>query len=180
MHSRAFLFNSAVFGKRIRYVVGIVIVTCLGACAESRIERSDPEGRIAYSVPAEWEPKSGSNGTRYAIEGAPASTSIQINTVPVGGQSLEQERDAWLAGQTKNGARVLSTDEWESGGFLAVEYAHTAKSALDVEVVWHHVLMVNDDTKVAAALMAPVEDYEHHLPVFKEILHSVRVVRATP
>ncbi len=158
--------------------LGFALVLCLTGCSgsPSTETRSDPHNRISYELPAGWTEMAGSSGTRFAPPGQ--SVHIQVNTVDHSGRStIEEERDAWLAHQRKIGAEIVHEATRDANGFHIVEFANTGENALG-SMIQHQVLMQRGDFKVAAYLMAGPGEYESALPVFREVLDSIRVIES--
>lgn len=148
----------------------------LAGCSSGAREHTDPQGRIAFQVPADWTEARASNGTRFEPPGPrPKGAHIQVNTVPVHARlSLEEERDGWLQQQERLGEEEVPVrGGTRVEGWDAVEYAHTVESTAG-DGVQHFVTLQRGDVKVATWLMATHESYETHLPAFREVVRSIR------
>ncbi|NBB80311.1 MAG: hypothetical protein GVY36_12855 [Verrucomicrobia bacterium] len=134
---------------------------------------SDPTERITFELPVEWEAVRGSNGTRFAPPASPG-VEIQVNTVDANSRiSLSQRRDGWLEGQRRQGASILLNQDWSGENLSGLEYAHDAEG-MRGEMIWHHILLEGDGYVVTTHLQAPPDIYEAILPVYREIVSSVR------
>lgn len=100
---------------------------------------------------------------------------VQVNSVDRSSRhTVEAERDAWLSFQRENGQKVIFEDTRDINGFHIVEYAHTGES-ITGSAVWHYVLMQRDDFIVSTYLQAGPDSYEQQLPVFRQVVDSIRL-----
>lgn len=154
------------------YLAAVLAILFGTACSgQSGRSMTDPQGRITFQLPEDWEAAAGSSETRFRPAASPGS-SVQVNTVDKGSAGLERRRDAWLDFQRKNGAEILYSEAWSTAHFDGVAYAHTGEG-LTGEIVWHHVLLEGDDYIVATNLQASGDSAETMLPVYREIVASI-------
>ena len=103
---------------------------------------------------------------------------VQVNTGDDNGRvTLAQRRDSWLDFHRKNGATIHLDQEWPAGNFPGLEYAHSAEGVRG-DMTWHHILLSGDGYVVVTYLQAPPSDYDEILPVYRQIVESVRPARS--
>lgn len=143
------------------------------ACTDSAVPtRSDPDGRISYHLPADWEPVPGSSETRFRSTVNPR-VSLQINTVSKGSASIQRQRDASLDFQRRSGAEILYNDAWRTPHFEGLSYAHSAEGSMGA-FHWHHIYLEGEDYVVATYLQTPPDASETWLPIYREIVASIQ------
>jgi hypothetical protein len=151
------------------------ILLALGAVAcggEQANVMSDPSGRITFELPDGWTEAVGSSGTRFSppVSGA----QVQVNTVDDNGRtSLTERRDAWLDFHRRNGAEVILERDWPGDNLPGIEYAHSAENVRG-EIIWHHILLSGDGYVVPTYLQVSRGTYDDLLPVYREIVASIR------
>ena len=163
-----------------RYVQTLIsgLLLTLSACGGTGGNAmSDPSGRITFELPAGWTEEAGSNATRFSPPGSPG-VQVQVNTVDDNGRvTLAQRRDSWLDFHRKNGATIHLDREWLAGNLPGLEYAHSAQGVRG-DMTWHHILLSGDGYVVATYLQASPSDYDEILPVYRQIVESVRPARS--
>ncbi|NBD37209.1 MAG: hypothetical protein GVY10_01415 [Verrucomicrobia bacterium] len=155
------------------FSTALLLAAYLAACSPGGTHYTDPQGRITFSLPPDWQ-LAGGNGTRFTAPDNPR-VRVRINTVPLSPRdNLAEERDTWLDFHREKGFEVLVSETRElSGGFSGVEYAHTMEASFG-KAIAHHFLLVKDDVKVAAQFTAPPDAYRRHLPVFEQAVRSIQ------
>lgn len=162
------------FVPRLQIVAAVLMVATLAACGGDRGNRiSDASGRISFELPDGWTEAAGSGGTRFNSPASPGAQ-VQINTVDDNGRApLSARRDAWLDFHRRNGATVHLEREWPGAYLDGIEYAHDAETAAG-RIVWHHVLLSGEGYVVTTYLQAPPGAYETVLPIFRDMVGSIR------
>ncbi len=162
----------------------VTSLCCIAACApnggsESDNYRQGAKGLVEFRLPEGWTPVTGSSETRFEpAPGIGQGVQIQVTELPISRpRNLEKERDAWLDHQKETGSEVLKSEPWRQDGFAGVEYVHTGSSAMG-SAIWHVVNIQNDDVLVATYLVAGEDAYETYLPVYLEVVKSIRPVES--
>lgn len=162
----------------------IVSLSCLAACgssggSESGSYRQGSKGLVEFRLPEGWTPVTGSSETRFQPPpGTGQGVQIQVTEIPISRpRNLEKERDVWLDHQKDSGSKVLKSELWRQEGFVGVEYVHTGSSVVS-SAIWHVVNIQNEDVLVATYLVAGEDAYEAYLPVFLEVVRSIRPVES--
>lgn len=159
-----------------------ICLACIAACApsggsETGNYRQGAKGIVEFRLPEGWTPVTGSAETRF--KPAPdigQGVQIQVTEIPISRpRNLEKERDAWLDHQKESGSEVLKSEPWRQDGFTGVEYVHTGSSVIG-SAIWHIVNVQNDKVLVATYLVAGEDAYETYLPVYLEVVKSIRPV----
>ncbi|NBB93532.1 MAG: hypothetical protein GVY32_10240 [Gammaproteobacteria bacterium] len=166
--------SRTVLSRHLAAFSAFVLALGTAACGGEQADlTSDPSGRVTFELPDGWTEAPGSNGTRFSPP-ASAGIQVQVNTVDDDGRvSVADRRDAWLDFHRRNGAEILLEQEWPGGNFPGVEYAHGAQTARG-EIVWHHVMLAGEGYVVATYLQAGPGVYEEILPVYRDIVASIR------
>lgn len=163
-----------------RYIIALLsglLLFATSGCGGGSTSMSDPSGRITFELPAGWTEAVGSSGTRFSPP-LSSGVQVQVNTVDDNGRvSLAQRRDSWLDFHRNNGGTVHLNQDWPADNLPGVEYAHSAEG-ITGEMIWHHVLLSGDGYVVATYLQAAPSIYEEMLPVYREIVASVRPARS--
>src|SRR6056297_652930 len=154
--------------------LAILLFSVTAGCAgNEQPVRSDPSGRIDFELPGAWTEVVGRSGTRFSPPASPG-VQVQVNTVDDNGRvSLDQRRDSWLDFQKENGATILLERAWPGANMPGVEYAHDGDS-LAGETIFHYVLLAGDGYVVTTSLQAGPGAYDDLLPVYREIVASIR------
>lgn len=162
----------------------VVSLFSIAACspngsAESGNFRQGAKGLVEFRLPGGWTPVTGSSETRFQpAPGIGQGVQIQVTEIPISRpRDLEKERDVWLDHQKESGSEVLKSELWRHDGFAGVEYVHTGSSAMG-SAIWHVVNIQNEDVLVATYLVASGDAYETCLPVFLEVVKSIRPVES--
>ena len=156
------------------------IVACgPNGSSESGSYRQGSKGLVEFRLPAGWTPVTGSSETRFQpASGIGQGVQIQVTEIPIRRpRDLEKERDVWLDHQKESGSEVLKSELWRQDGFAGVEYVHTGSSVVG-SAIWHVVNIQNEDVLVATYLVAGGDAYETYLPVFLEVVKSIRPVES--
>ena len=157
-------------------ISGLLLLTVSACGGTGGNTMSDPSGRITFELPAGWTEAAGSNATRFSPPGS-AGVQVQVNTVDDNGRvSLAQRRDSWLDFHRENGATIHLDREWPGDNLPGLEYAHSAEG-MRGDMTWHHILLSGDGYVVATYLQASPSDYDDIIPVYRQIVESVRPAR---
>ena len=158
-------------------ILGLLLLTVSAGGGAGGNTMSDPSGRITFQLPDGWTEAAGSNATRFSPPGS-AGGEVQVNTVNDNGRvSLAQHRDSWLDFHRENGAKIYLDREWPAGNLPGLEYAHSAEG-MRGDMTWHHILLSGDGYVVTTYLQASPSDYEEILPVYRQIVKSVKPTRS--
>ena len=158
-------------------ILGLLLLTVSACGGTDGNTMSDPSERITFELPADWTEAAGSNATRFSPPGSPG-VQVQVNTLDDKGRvSLAQRRDSWLDFRRENGATIYLDREWLAGNLPGLEYAHSAEG-VSGDMTWHHILLSGDGYVVATYLQASPSDYDEILPIYRQIVESVRPARS--
>ena len=114
-------------------------------------------------------------GTRFS-PGSIGAVQIQVSEIPIKKpRKLEEERDLWLKHQKDEGSEILKSQLWESGVFSGVEYVHTGKNLMG-EAITHAINIQSGNVMVATSLVANGDSYETYLPIYLDVVKSIRLV----
>lgn len=162
----------------------LISLVCFGACAPDGDSATDSyrrgaKGIVEFRLPEGWTPVAGSMETRFKPgPGSGQGVQIQVTEIPIDKpRNLEKERDVWLNHQEETGSEVLKSEPWRQDGFAGVEYAHTRQNAMG-KAISHAVNIQNDEVMVATNLVVSEDAYATYLPVYLEVVRSIRPVES--
>jgi len=156
-----------------------IVFLFAGCGGDGSREIIDPRQRISFGIPKGWEALSNSNGTRFLAptqDGAIRSSQaiIMVNTLledeP---RDLVRQRDAWIANHERRGQRILLSSIFEANGVIGVEFANE-QTGMSGQEILHQIQFHFPGVLVVTHLQVPVEDYETMLPVYREVVDSIR------
>lgn len=155
-------------------LLAVLALLAAAGCSDDGTQRTDPEERVSYRLPAGWEPIRGSSETRFRATADPA-VSMQITTVAKRSASVEQQRDTWLESQRRSGAEILYDEDWAVGSLQGVAYGHTAEG-MRGDMHWHHIVLDAGDFLITTYLQTPPDGTPTWLPVYRDVVGSIAVV----
>ena len=155
-----------------------VFLGILAGCGGGPNTRQDRHEKISFQIPNEWEVARGSSETRFRPSAAgPFQAEIQVST-----QLLEEPRDlergmaVALDFQRKQEQAILKSETITMHGLSGVEYVHEMQTGQGASIR-HQVHLQGPDFLITTYLLTQEADYRDYLPLYTEVLKSIRVLK---